>query len=66
LVELIGPAAYQDHAEEVYERAVPLEVVERIYAHEPLTDGLIRAADPDADHTVVATTARAVGFPVGG
>jgi hypothetical protein len=41
-------------------------VVERIYAHEPLTDGLIRAADPDADHTVVATTARAVGFPVGG
>ena len=66
LAELVSPAAYQDHAEEVYERLVPLEVVERIYAHEPLTERLIRAVDPDADATVVLTTARAVGFPVSG
>ena len=65
LAELLWPAAYQDHAEEVYECVVPLEVVERVYAHEPLTEGLIRAVDPDADAAVALATARAVGFPIG-
>jgi hypothetical protein len=64
LAELGGPAAYQGHAEEVYGRVVPLDAIERVYGHEPLTDGLIRSVDPGADAGLALATARAVGYPV--
>jgi hypothetical protein len=66
LAELGDPAAYQTHAQEVYERVVPLDVIERVFAHQPLTEGLIRAVDPAADTVVALATARAVGYPVAG
>jgi hypothetical protein len=64
LAHLSGPAAYQRHAEEVYERVVPLEVIERVYRHQPLSEGLIRAVDPAGDTAVALATATAVGYPV--
>jgi hypothetical protein len=64
LAELAGPAAYQTHAEEVYERVVPLDAIERIYRHEPLTAGIVRAVDPDANAAVALAAAKALGFPV--
>jgi hypothetical protein len=64
LPELLWPAAYQDHAEEVYERLVPLDAIERIYGHELLTEGLIHAVDPVVDTAVALATAKAVGYPV--
>jgi hypothetical protein len=64
LAELGDPAAYQTHAQEVYERVVPLPVIKRVFAHEPLTEGLIQAVDPAADTAITLTTARAVGYPV--
>lgn len=64
LAELDGPAEYQTYAQEVYERVVPLDAIEQVYGHEPLTEGLIRAVDPDADTAVALATARAVGYPV--
>jgi len=64
LAELSGPAAYQTHAQEVHERVVPLDAIEQVYGHQPLTEGLIRAVDPAADTAVALATARAVGYPV--
>jgi hypothetical protein len=64
LAELDGPAEYQTYAQEVYERVVPLDAIEQVYGHEPLTEGLIRAVDPAADTAVALATARAVGYPV--
>jgi hypothetical protein len=64
LAELGDPAAYQTHAQEVYERVVPLPVIKRVFAHEPLTEGLIQAVDPAADTAITLTTARAVGYQV--
>jgi hypothetical protein len=64
LAELGDPAAYQTHVQEVYERVVPLDVIERVFAYQPLTEGLIRAVDPAADTAVALATARAVGYPV--
>lgn len=64
LAELGGPAAYQTYAQEVYELAVPLDVIEQVYSHQPLTEGLIRAVDPATDTAVALATARAVGYPV--
>jgi hypothetical protein len=37
---------------------------ERVYGHEPLTDGLIRSVDPGANAGLALATARAVGYPV--
>jgi hypothetical protein len=53
-----------DVRQEVYERVVPLDAIEQVYGHEPLTEGLIRAVDPAADTAVALATARAVGYPV--
>jgi hypothetical protein len=64
LTEAVSPAAYQDHAEEVYQRVVPLDAIERIYGHALLTEGLIHAVDPVVDTAVALATARAVGYPV--
>jgi hypothetical protein len=64
LAEVGDPAADQTHAQEVYERVVPLDVIERVYHHQPLTEGLIRAVDPAADTAVALATATAVGYPV--
>jgi hypothetical protein len=64
LAELDGPAAYQTYAQEVYERVVPLDVIEQVFTHQPLTEELIRAVDPAADTAVALATARAVGYPV--
>jgi hypothetical protein len=64
LAELGGPAAYQTYAEEVHERMAPIDAIKRIYRHQSLTEGLIRAVDPGADTAVALGTARAVGYPV--
>jgi hypothetical protein len=39
-------------------------VVERVYGHQPLSEGLIRAVDPAANTAVALATATAVGYPV--
>jgi hypothetical protein len=41
------PESYKDWAEEYYERPVPLAAARRVYAHEPLTDKLVRQLNPD-------------------
>ena len=64
LAELDGPAEYQVHAQEFHEREVPLEAIAQLYRHQPLTERLIRAVDPDPDMAVALATARAVGYPV--
>jgi hypothetical protein len=35
-----------------------------VFAHQPLTEGLIRAVNPAADTAVALAIARAVGYPV--
>jgi hypothetical protein len=64
LAELDGPAAYQIHAQEFHERGVPLDAITQLYRHEPLTEQMIRAVDPNADTVVALATAMAVGYPV--
>lgn len=61
---LSGPHAYQQFAEEVYERHIDLNTIERLYRHEPLTADLVRRLGEDADLDLATTVARAAGYPL--
>lgn len=61
--ELAGePAAYVAYASEYFEVDLPASAVERVLAHEPLTDELIRAVDGTADVRAARDEAKEIGY----
>jgi hypothetical protein len=56
------PESYQTWAESYYERPVSLETVQQVYAHEPLTEGLVRRLDPEASLQELAPDIREIGY----
>ena len=57
------PRTYQTFAGEYYEVEVPLEAVQAIYDHKPLTTELIRALSREATAESVEAEAREIGYP---
>jgi hypothetical protein len=60
---LSGEAAYQQHIEEVYERSVSLDGIQRIYRQEPLTAEVVHAIEEAADVDLAMAVAKAAGYP---
>jgi hypothetical protein len=57
------PATYLEFARQYYELDLPLEAVEKIYVHSPLTDELVRALNGDLTVASVAADALEIGYP---
>lgn len=66
LLELLAgaPETYQKLASDVFEVDVSLETIERIYAHEPLAEALVRALNPEASLGDLAEDLFEIGYPV--
>ncbi|MGI5454852.1 hypothetical protein ACQEWB_17085 [Streptomyces sp. CA-249302] len=58
------PGAYQEFAEEYYERAVDIDAVRHVYALRPLTRGVVSALNPTADLAGLAEDIAEIGYPV--
>jgi hypothetical protein len=58
-----GPATYQEFALEYYERTIPLESVQRIFAHEPLDDQIVRALNPLVELQTLQQDIAEIGYP---
>jgi hypothetical protein len=58
------PASYKNWAENYYEVPASLTAVQQIYAHESLTEGLIRLVNSDLSLAQLATDANEIGYPV--
>jgi hypothetical protein len=59
------PETYQAFASEYYEIDLPLGAVARIYAHEPLTEGLLREFPTTRSIEDLRSDAEEIGYPVG-
>jgi hypothetical protein len=59
-------AAYLEFAEWYYERSLPLAFVEAIYRNEPLTEGAVKALNPDVSLADIAADAAEIGFALSG
>jgi hypothetical protein len=57
------PASYQAWAEDYYERPVHLAAVRQVYAHQPLTDKLVRRLNPAAAAEGLAADVEEIGYP---
>jgi hypothetical protein len=59
------PKTYQQWAEDYYERAVSLRRVQAVYRHEPLTERLVQALNPDLTLVELADDVAEIGYPAG-
>jgi hypothetical protein len=57
------PRTYKVWASEYYERDVPIAVVEAIYRHEPLTDELASALNPEHSLKLLGPDISEIGYP---
>ena len=65
LALLVNPAlAYVEFATAYYEREMPLYPVTRIFAHAPLSPGLVASLDPELDFEQAAAFAAEIGYPL--
>ena len=58
-----SPQSYKQWAEGYYERSVPLEAVEAVYRHEPLTPPTVALLNPSASLAALAAELDEIGFP---
>jgi hypothetical protein len=58
------PDAYVAFAADYYEVDLPPAPVEALYAHEPLTEALATALNPDADWATLQEDAQETGYPL--
>jgi hypothetical protein len=61
-----APDTYRSWAEDYYERPIDPEAVARIYAHEPLTQDLVAALNPDSTLEDLAEDLDEIGYPTAG
>jgi hypothetical protein len=58
-----NPQSYQEHAESYWERAVPLDLIQQVYRHGPLTEDFIRSLNPERDLESLASDLDGIGYP---
>jgi hypothetical protein len=60
------PALYQAFAEDYYEMTPPLSAIAPIYAHQPLTEQMIKALNNELSLTEVEADVIEIGYPCDG
>jgi hypothetical protein len=58
-----GSSGYKAWAEDYFETSVPLESVEFIFSHQPLSDSLVFSLNPEADLESIYAEAAEIGYP---
>ena len=58
------PETYVDFASEYYEKTLDINVVRKIYAHDPLSPLIVAELNPHADWESTAKDAEEIHFPV--
>ncbi len=58
-----GPQGYKEWAEDYYEVPVSLEAAAAIFSHQPLTDSIILALNPNADLDSIYSEADEIDYP---
>lgn len=66
LLELLSgvPEDYLRFASEYHEAEIPLESIQSIYQHEPLTDELVRSLNSETSLTDLANDLAEIGYPL--
>lgn len=59
-----GPECYKEFAHCYYEKEVPLEILERIYSHQPLTDEMIGALNSGLSLSNLQKDLNEIGYPL--
>lgn len=59
-----NPATYQEFAKDYFELDVPLEAIERVFAHEPLSLDLLRVLPSSRNIKDVIKDAEEIGYPI--
>lgn len=57
------PQQYKSWAEEYYERVIPLEFVEHVYEHKPISGEFINSLNPEVNTAAVAAEISEIGYP---
>ena len=57
------PETYRDWAEEYFGRDVDFEAVRAVYAHQPITTGIVVALDPARSSEELADDVAEIGYP---
>jgi hypothetical protein len=66
LALLVEPAtSYEDFAKWYYELDVPVDVIESIYNHSPLSERLVGSLNPEVSLAQAKEAAAEIGYPVG-
>jgi hypothetical protein len=58
-----NPRTYQRWAEEYYERAISLPAVEHVYAHNELTNDIVRSLNPGTNLSDLTEDMAKIGYP---
>lgn len=58
----LGPSGYSEWADEYYEVCVDRPAVSMTFAHQPLTEALVRSLNPEADPLFAFGEAEEVGY----
>jgi hypothetical protein len=58
------PSSYQEFASEYFEVDLPLAAIEAVYAHTPLTPGLVRSLNEELPMSQAREFASEIGYPV--
>jgi hypothetical protein len=59
-----NPEAYRAWAEDYFETSVTSSAVEHIFGHRPLTEGVVKALNPDLSMTDLVEDASEIAYPV--
>jgi hypothetical protein len=57
------PQTYQAHAETNYGHLINLAAVRQVYNHQPLTNALVAALNPDRSFADIAADQEEIGYP---
>ena len=57
------PETYRDWAEDYYGRDIDLEAISRVYAHDPITDGLLDILNPSVTRATLRPDIEEIGYP---
>ena len=57
------PTTYRRHADDYFGEDVPLKVIRAVYAHEPLTDELVQAINPEVTLADLKADLKEIGYP---
>ena len=58
-----NPATYQEYAREYFEIDVPLDAIEHVYNHRPLTDAILQTLNSDLTTDDIEADATEIGYP---